>query len=240
MPVIRHWFHVSHDINSDGEVWELTDKFGVAGLRLWLEFLSIADRNEGGLPPLSDSLMRQLSIRCNTTQTRVRLVCKWCETRAWIVSDPTPRLRNWATYNPFREHKKRPSASSPNHPNQPPHPNHPKKIREDTSFEAKDRTWPCPELLIKKYNAETPDELPAVEKVTPARIVKAKSYLKIFPDEDFWTAVFVEITRSPFLRGLKASNGHGSFCADFDWLLTKGKDGTENAVKVFEGKYRNG
>jgi hypothetical protein len=104
---------------------------------------------------------------------------------------------------------------------------------------AQPQTWPHPELLIDKYNSETPDETPAVEKITPARIAKAKTYLKIFPQEDFWTGVFAEIKVSSFLRGLRQSNGH-AFCADFDWLLTKGKDGTENAVKVYEGKYRNG
>jgi len=100
--------------------------------------------------------------------------------------------------------------------------------------------WPHPELLIEKYNSETPDELSAVEKVTPARIAKARTYLKTFPDIEFWSQTFAEIHKSTFLRGLRPSNGHGSFRADFDWLLTKGKDGTENLVKVWEGKYRDG
>jgi len=106
--------------------------------------------------------------------------------------------------------------------------------------ETKARTWPCPKLLIEKYNAETPNELSAVEKITPARIAKANTYLKIFPQVEFWTETFAEIHKSQFLRGLRSSNGHGSFKADFDWLLTKGKDGTENAAKVWEGKYRDG
>ena len=128
MPRIKRWFHVSHDINSDGEVWELTDKFGVSGLRLWLELLSIADRNEGSLPPLSDSFMRQLSIKCNTTQTRVRLMCDWTQTQSWVVCDPAPRVRNWLVYNPPREAKKSQTASPPNPPNPPNLPNLPSKI----------------------------------------------------------------------------------------------------------------
>lgn len=47
MPRVKRWFPVSHDINSDPEVWELTDLFGVGGLRMWLECLSLADKNEG-------------------------------------------------------------------------------------------------------------------------------------------------------------------------------------------------
>ena len=106
--------------------------------------------------------------------------------------------------------------------------------------ETKAAEWPCPKLLIEKYNTETPNELSAVEKITPARIAKANTYLKIFPQVEFWTETFAEIHKSQFLRGLRSSNGHGSFKADFDWLLTKGKDGTENAAKVWEGKYRDG
>ncbi len=119
MPKIRRWFNVSHDINSDPEVWELTDKFGVAGLRLWLELLSIGDRNEGFLPPLSHPLHRQLSIKCNTTVTRVSHVCDWCLTKTWLVCDPVPRIRNYLTYRPTREAKKEMRASPPNSPHTP-------------------------------------------------------------------------------------------------------------------------
>jgi len=100
--------------------------------------------------------------------------------------------------------------------------------------------WGDPEKLIEKYNSETPAALPAVEKITPARLKKAREYLKIFPDESFWTETFREIGKSDFLQGMRNGNGHGSFKANFDWLLTKGKDGTENVVKIFEGRYTNG
>ena len=116
MPRIRRWFHVSHDINADGEVWELTDQFGVAGLRLWLELLSIADRNEGYIPAMSESTVRQLSIKCNTTQSRVRLVYDFTVTKTWVVSDPSPRIRNWALFNPSRGDKKEKQSSPPTIP----------------------------------------------------------------------------------------------------------------------------
>ena len=152
MPRIRRWFHVSHDINSDGEVWELTDKFGVAGLRLWLELLSIGDRNEGQLPALTESSVRQLSIKCNTSQTRVRLVWDFGLTRSWIVCDPVPRLRNYREYNPSREAKKLPLVSPPNPPNPPNLPD-PKKEPEPASPEASldvKKPEPNPEKTVRK------------------------------------------------------------------------------------------
>ena len=94
--------------------------------------------------------------------------------------------------------------------------------------------------LVELYNSQTPNECPAVTTISPARKDKARKYLHIFPKREFWDDVFGEIHRSAFLRGLKNSNGHEGFIASFDWLLTKGKDGTENAVKVAEGKYRDG
>jgi hypothetical protein len=97
--------------------------------------------------------------------------------------------------------------------------------------------WGSPQDLVDLYNSETPDELPAVSKLSPGRISKAKFYLKAFPDREFWFGVCKQIHRSAFLRGLKPTTNGGTFRADFDWLLTKGKDGSENCVKVYEGRY---
>lgn len=97
--------------------------------------------------------------------------------------------------------------------------------------------WGSPQDLVDLYNDETPDELPAVSKLSPGRISKAKFYLKAFPDREFWFGVCKQIHRSAFLRGLKPTTNGGTFRADFDWLLTKGKDGSENCVKVYEGRY---
>jgi hypothetical protein len=100
--------------------------------------------------------------------------------------------------------------------------------------------WPSPEALALKYNKETPDECRAITRLTDARRRKAREYLAQFPDEEFWTGVFKQFHASKFLRGLTPpSAGHKSFTADLDWLLTKGKDGSENAVKVSEGRYRD-
>lgn len=95
--------------------------------------------------------------------------------------------------------------------------------------------------LVDLYNELTPKETSAVVTRSPERMRKARQYLSRFPHEQFWRDTFAQFHRSDFLRGLKRpANGHDSFTADFDWLLSKGKDGTENVVKVHDGRYRNG
>jgi hypothetical protein len=146
------------------------------------------------------------------------------------------RVRNHSKYHKLRAER----GLAPNLPNLPNHlKKNTKKYSSQSTIDLTQR-WPSAQLLIEKYNRETPDGLAAVEKITPARIKKAKEYLGIFPDEAFWTEVFAEIGRSAFLKGQSNGTGHGAFQANFDWLLTKGKDGTENAVKVFEGRYADG
>lgn len=134
MPRIKRWFPVSHDINSDPEVWALTDQFGDRGLRAWLEILSIADRNEGAVSTQREDLVRAFSIKLNSTQDRMRKVLEWFETHSWIVSDPIPRVRNYSDYHKVRGAKQIPHGSqvgSP--PSEPSEPNLPKKSKK-TSF----------------------------------------------------------------------------------------------------------
>ena len=102
------------------------------------------------------------------------------------------------------------------------------------------KTWPSPHALVEKYNRESPDECPAVNELSPGRKMKARKYLDMFPKEEFWTRVFQQIHQSKFLRGLKNTDAHEGFVASLDWLLTKGKDGTENVVKTVDGRYRDG
>jgi hypothetical protein len=97
-----------------------------------------------------------------------------------------------------------------------------------------------PEKLVELYNELTPEECPAVTVLSPARKEKAKEYLRAFPEEDFWLEVFKQIHRSRFLRGMIKNDHHNHFVADLDWLLTRGKDRTENVIKVHDGKYRDG
>lgn len=134
MPKIRRWFPVSHDINGDPEVWVMRHDIGEKALSIWLELLSIADRNEGFLiadetPETSvsvayQSLIRSVSGKCQVTVTTVSRVCQFAENHLWIACDPIPRIRNHAEYHRTRETKKNPqgdtlSSPLPNLPNLP-------------------------------------------------------------------------------------------------------------------------
>ena len=247
MPRIKRWFHKSHDTNRDPEMWEFRELIGPRADAIWDEILSIADRNEGELPGLWESYPRLLAGACHSTPSRVRVALDWLTTprgrrlQPWVAldSDQSARVTNWLIYNPSRDANKIPRGiglvSPPNLPILPIL-KEKKKIGEE---EKKELQFSVTEL-ISLYNAATPTECPAIETLTPARKDKAKKYLAIFPKKEFWEEVFSEIHRSRFLRGLNKQNGHEHFVASLDWLLTKGKDGTENVIKVQEGKYRDG
>ena len=240
MPRIKRWFPVSHDINADPQVWALTSKCGDRSLRVWLELLSISDRNDGYLPPMSQTLARALAGRCQVSAKTVTRVWDYASVYTWIVSDPTPRVRNHARFHHTRDAKEIPPGEPETSPpilSEPILPNLPKK-KDNTSHPRTDE-WPSPTALFKLYNDLTPGEWSAIETISPARIIKAKKYLVQFPKKEFWEEVFAEIHKSQWLRGLSHSNGREAFRnRNLDWLMSKGKgDQVENCVKVSEGRY---
>ena len=89
------------------------------------------------------------------------------------------------------------------------------------------------------YNAQTPDNVPEVEVISPKRREAARRALKVAPEKHFWERVFEEYHRSKFLSGrVPPSNGHGRFRPDLDWLLACSKTaGVENYVAVHDGAY---
>ena len=91
--------------------------------------------------------------------------------------------------------------------------------------------------LLALYNTEAPAHCPRARALTPDREKKARACLKLFPDETFWREVFAQAQQSPLLRGETVSSTHPNWRADFMWFVGKGKDGTENCLKVVEGKY---
>ena len=98
--------------------------------------------------------------------------------------------------------------------------------------------WGTPEALAHLYNEVAPDNCPAVESLSTRRREKARAALRQFPDRAWWADCFREYQRSKFLSGkLPAAEGHKNFKPDFDWLLSNGKDGAENYVKVHDGRY---
>jgi hypothetical protein len=102
--------------------------------------------------------------------------------------------------------------------------------------------WGTPLALAALWNEISPPECLNVVALTPARIEKARKYLKMFPDQPWWREAFAEVALSRFLRGLdnNPNGGHKNFRATFDWFLQRGQDNTENCVKAYEGRYRDG
>ncbi len=119
-----HYFPVSQDINSDPEVWELTDKFGDRALRVWLEILSIADRNNGTLPGHWEHYPSILAGRCKSTTRHLRAVCEWVARWLVIDSQGVASVRNYSKYHKIRADR----STAPNPPNQPILTNRPIKI----------------------------------------------------------------------------------------------------------------
>lgn len=103
----------------------------------------------------------------------------------------------------------------------------------------KDHKWPTPEALVALYNAEAAANLPEITMISPKRREKMRQFLVKFPKLDFWKEVFLETKKSKFLMGANSGEGHRGFSGNLDWLLTTGKDGTENCVKTYEGRYRD-
>jgi len=97
--------------------------------------------------------------------------------------------------------------------------------------------WLSPEELVALYHESIPAGHPRVDSLSPARRERARSYLRAFPDREFWQRAFTAIGRSALLQGRRPSPDHKRFKGDFDFFLRKGQDGIENAVKAAEGKY---
>ena len=87
MPRIRRWFPVTQDINADPELWELRESYGDRAVLVWLEILSIADRNLGLVGPDSDQTRNQLASKCRTNRAKVGLILGWCRVRGWLGSE---------------------------------------------------------------------------------------------------------------------------------------------------------
>lgn len=84
-------------------MWELRESFGDRAGFVWLECLSIADRNQGIVGPASDQTRNQLASKCRTSRTKVGLILGWCRVKGWLVSDSNLRVAKWRKYNKTRE-----------------------------------------------------------------------------------------------------------------------------------------
>ena len=142
MPRIKRWFPVSQDINADPEVWAMRHQIGEKSLSIWLEFLSIADRNQGELPGDSEELLRLVSGRCQAAVRTVRAVYQFALSRMWLTSDLPLKVTKWGKYHVSRGDKKNTTTSLPSEPSEPSEPI--KKIHKNVSPPRHTETvWPA-------------------------------------------------------------------------------------------------
>jgi len=128
VPTITRWFRVTHDINSDPEIWELRELHGDRAALIWLECLSIADRNQGLVGPDSPHLHAVLASKCRVYSPKVRSILTWCLGKGWLQVRPifTPPfgtsssaignglwISKWAKYNKRRESDESLSETTP-------------------------------------------------------------------------------------------------------------------------------
>ena len=221
-------------------------------LRQWLIPLVLFDTGQ----MVAESWPNRAQMVAEWSMNRDQMVREWCANGQGKVGEWWPNrhrivgffLRNYAKYHISRDANKIPDGkflASP--PTLPTLPTLPEEELETTSLVLSHQKraapialkgdWPSVEKLVSIYNEHSPDECRAVQQLSEGRIKKARRYLTQFPEQKFWEEVINQIKASLFLRGLQNTNGHKSFRADFDWLLSQGKDGSENVVKVHDGRY---
>jgi len=119
MPRIKRWFPVNHNINRDPEVWVMRREIGEKSLSIWLEFLSIADQNEGHIPGDYDPLIRSVSGTCQATVRTVSAVYQYAISKVWLKSDPSLHIVKYWNYHKLREPQKPLLGSLPSDPSDP-------------------------------------------------------------------------------------------------------------------------
>ncbi len=221
MPRIKRWFPVSHDINADPEVWAMRREIGEKSLSIWLEFLSIADRNDGELPGDLNELIRLVAGRCQATVRTVSAVYQFSVSRLWLHCEPTLRVSKWLKYHKPREPIKIPSEPS--------EPSEPKNHKNDSP----ERPEMSVQDLVESWNENFKNKLPQVEwPLAESRHRKAAQRLKEHKSLDFWQRVFNNIATSSFLLG----TGNGTWKCTIDFLINN----DSNCIKIYEGAYSNG
>ena len=228
MPRRPRWFPVTHDINADPELWELRDLYGDRAALIWLEMLSIADRNAGLVGPDSDQTRNQLASKCRSSRVKVGLILDWCRTKAWLVSDNGLRIANYWKYHRTEERNQIPAGSATRSP--------PNQTEPDQTLKSK--TLPNSVSVsdfTEAWNNLLGLHLPKIRlPLSPSRERKLRLRIKEHPQEDFWSEVFTAILKSDFLMG-RNGNGASGWRIGFDWLIENDK----NCLKIAEGTYAN-
>lgn len=129
MPRIKRWFPVSHEINRDPELWALEAKHGSKVLRVWLELLSIADRNDGEIPGSAEAVANgiawQVRLKTGKCLTIIRAIMDAGWAHIGTISDEQRTddcqrilVTNYAKYHRTREQNSSPPNQTKPEPNQ--------------------------------------------------------------------------------------------------------------------------
>ncbi|HBP90862.1 MAG TPA: hypothetical protein DD706_24610 [Nitrospiraceae bacterium] len=111
MPSIKRWFHLSQEINRDPEFREYVKKFGLGGLRFWLEALATLDRTDNFWDLHRGFDLGLLAASCQTKTSIIRGSYEHLVNINWLRVGVDQGMKmfiyapNWAKYNKKREDK---------------------------------------------------------------------------------------------------------------------------------------
>ncbi|MGP0594202.1 hypothetical protein ACTRXD_16915 [Nitrospira sp. T9] len=111
MPSIKRWFHLSQEINRDPEFREYVKKFGLGGLRFWLEALATLDRTDNFWDLHRGFDLGLLAASCQTKAGIIRGSYEHLVNINWLRVGVDQDMKlfiyapNWAKYNKKREDK---------------------------------------------------------------------------------------------------------------------------------------
>ncbi len=107
LPKIKRWFPVSHEINHSGTMRDLMREFGLPGLRVWLEILSIADRSGEYVDCLSSGALSRITSAAETKYKRTSTIVLWLHNRGCMAlephQNPLSRVVNYWEYHRTEE-----------------------------------------------------------------------------------------------------------------------------------------
>ncbi len=111
MPRIRRWFHCSQELNHDPEFRVYAKKFGLAGVRFWIEVLAILDRTDNFWDLHKGFDLGLLAGTCETKKHIIQKSYEYLMEQRWlrVGIDNNQKLfiyaPKWMKYNQKREDK---------------------------------------------------------------------------------------------------------------------------------------
>lgn len=227
MPRIRRWHPVSHDLNGDAEVWELTERFGDRALRVWLEILSITDRTQGLLKGERKYIESTLAAKCRMAAKTIKGILDYALEKSWMLSDGVLRTRNYGEFHKVREPNKSPQRKPRGSP--------PSFLPSDPSVlgvsndTPSSNGLPSASQVQEAYNRILAGQLPRLVFLSDDRKHRIKLRSKKLNELHKWETLFARVSKAPHLLG----ENDRRWKANLDWLI---KNDT-NWVKVMEGQY---